>query len=324
LWCVYSSTGIDYRRHRNTARRNPNESTGEDGIFASVGGRPSLQMTSRICKVVAACASAIAGLVPLYQMFLNGPANSPPANELSHGHLSTKLGEYHCFVLADSSEACLNTDSLVKVDINSTARHIEVVSGEVSFVVHKDSRPFDVLAGSVLIHDVSTAFDVLKTRKSTQVTVVQGSIRVMAPVKIDSRIKFDLAQADDGWQRAPEYHRLQQIEFDEAAGTLRSRPALTETRLAQMLAWKKGRIDLNGRSLEEALSEFSRYQSVTRFKYADSSIGKIIVGGSMEFTNLDDFLQAVQHEFHVHYRITYVDGDQVVRLSRQRAAAVVK
>lgn len=276
-----------------------------------------LQMTSRISKVVAACASAVASLVPLYQMLSSGPAGSPPKQELLQGVLTTRLGEYRCRDLPDASRICLNTDSFVKYNINGMARNFEVVSGEVSFVVRSDPRPFEVLAGSVLIRDVSTAFDVFKTRKSTKVTVVDGRIRVMAPVKIESRIKFDLTEADDSWQQAPEYHRLQQVEFDEASATLRSRPALNEQRLTQMLAWQKGRIDLNGRSLDEALTEFSRYQPVTRFKYADNSIGKITVGGSMEFTNLNDFLQAVEHEFHVKYAITEVNGNQVVYLSRR-------
>jgi ferric-dicitrate binding protein FerR (iron transport regulator) len=121
------------------------------------------------------------------------------------------------------------------------------VSGEASFVVRKDkSRLFNVLSGAMLIHDLSTSFDVYRKRNSTQVTVIEGRIRIIAPINKESRLKFDLAEADSAWKAAPEFHRLQQVEFDEATGTLHVLPALTEQGLAQLLAWRQGRIDLNG------------------------------------------------------------------------------
>ena len=49
-------------------------------------------------------------------------------------------------------------------DIPST----ELVSGEASFVVQNgDSRPFDVLGGNLLVHDLSTSFNIYKKDHST-------------------------------------------------------------------------------------------------------------------------------------------------------------
>ena len=235
------------------------------------------------------------------------------------GERRTRLGEYRCEKLPDESQVCLNTNSVIRYTFNRSIRNIELVSGEASFVVRTDKgRAFDVLSGGTLIHDLSTSFDVYKKRNSTQVTVTEGRIRIIAPINAESRLKFDLAEADSAWSAAPEYHRLQQLEFDEATGALHVLPALTEQGLAQLLAWRQGRIDLTGRTLGEALNEFSRYQPIAGFNYSDKSLSEIRVGGDMEFNHLDDFLDALEREFHIHHTITGTGGNTVITLSRQR------
>ena len=95
-------------------------------------------------------------------------------------------------------------------------------------------------------------------------------------------------------------------------------PSLTEQGLAQLQTWRRGRIDLTGRTLSEALNEFSRYQPIARFNYSDKSLSEIRVGGDMEFNHLDDFLEALEREFHIHHTITGTGGNTVITLSRQR------
>jgi hypothetical protein len=50
-------------------------------------------------------------------------------------------------------------------------------------------RPFEVRSLSMLIHDISTSFDVYKRRNSTQVTVIGGRIRIIAPMSQELRLK---------------------------------------------------------------------------------------------------------------------------------------
>jgi ferric-dicitrate binding protein FerR (iron transport regulator) len=208
---------------------------------------------------------------------------------------------------------------VIRYTFSRSTRNIELVSGEACFVVRTERRPFNVLSGGALIRDLSTSFDVYKKRHSTQVTVIEGRIRIMAPLDSESRLKFDLAEADGTWKVAPEFHRLQQVEFDEATGTLSVLPVLTEQRLSQLLAWRRGRLDLTARTLPEALGEFSRYQPISRFSYSDKSFNELRVGGNMGVTNLDDFLDALEREFHIYHTKTSADGNTVVTLSRQRS-----
>jgi ferric-dicitrate binding protein FerR (iron transport regulator) len=277
----------------------------------------------RIAQGVATVLAAVFSLISSWSPVNWRPSDAQPTHRTSTGSFVTRLGEYRCEKLPDESEACLNTNSAIRYTFNRSTRNIELVSGEASFVVRKDkSRPFYVLSGGVLIQDLSTSFDVYRRRDSTQVAVIEGRIRIIAPINNQSRLKFAHAEADSAWKAAaPEFHRLQQVEFDEATGTLHVLPVLTEQRLSQLLAWHQGRLDLTERTLGEALDEFSRYQPISKFSYSDKSLSEIRVGGDMGFANLDDFLAALEHEFHIHHTKTGTDGNTVVTLSRQRNKA---
>jgi ferric-dicitrate binding protein FerR (iron transport regulator) len=273
----------------------------------------------RIAAGVATGLAAVFSLISSWSPANWRPSEAQPTHRTSTGSLITRLGEYRCERLPDESEVCLNTNSAIRYTFNRSTRNIELVSGEASFVVRKDkSRPFYVLSGGALIQDLSTSFDVYRRRDSTQVAVIEGRIRIIAPINNPSRLKFARAEADSAWKAAPEFHKLQQMEFDEATGTLHVLPVLTEQRLSQLLAWHQGRLDLTERTVGEALDEFARYQPISKFSYSDKSLSQIRVGGDMGFTHLDDFLAALEHEFHIHHTTTGTDGNTVVTLSRQR------
>ena len=272
---------------------------------------------SRVFKVIAGGAGVLTLAAQLVHVFVGG---APAGAASSSGSFVTHLGEHRCHQLPDGSGVCLNTNSEIHYTFNRSTRNIELVSGEVSFVVRSDKRPFDVVSRSVLIHDLSTSFDVYQKPHSTQVTVLQGRVKVIAPINDETRGKFDLAEAESAWKAGLEIRKFQQVEFDEASEMLHVRPPLNEQRLAQLLAWQRGRIDLNGRTMVEALDEFSRYQSISTFNYSDPAIRAIRVGGNMEFASLKDFLAVIEHEFHIHHTITSTDGYAVVTLSLERGA----
>lgn len=283
----------------------------------SVARRANIWLT----RAVLGAASVTVTAAIVFLVFT--PLNHPAVTDLTQaGAYSTRLGQHLCQSLPDDSQVCLNTNTLIRYSFNGNTRNVEVVSGEASFRVRSDTtRPFNVMAGGAVIHDLSTSFDVYKKQGSTLVTVIDGRVRIAAPIGIDTRTKFLQATVANAWQSAPEYKRLQQIEFDEATGQLREPHELTEDRLEQLLAWHRGRIILNGRTLGEALEEFSRYQPPDQFefKFQDPQLRRIVVGGDMEATNLMDFLDAVDHEFAIRHRLKKrADGKIAVMLSRQQ------
>lgn len=100
-----------------------------------------------------------------------------PPDLTQTGSYSTRLGEHLCQHLPDDSQVCLNTNSAIRYSFSRNTRNVEVVSGEVSFTVRSDStRPFNVLAGDALVHDLSTSFNVYRKPDSTLVTVIDGRV----------------------------------------------------------------------------------------------------------------------------------------------------
>jgi transmembrane sensor len=238
------------------------------------------------------------------------------------GTFTTQMGEHRCENLPDASQTCLNTNSVVRYTFNRQTRNVELVSGEASFAVRGgDRRPFDVVSGGVLIHDLSTQFNIYKKDRSTVVTVVQGRVRVVAPINTKLMNEFKNGSAESLWKRAPEFHRLQQVEFDETTGTLYARSALTEDDLIQLTEWQHGRIDLNGKTLRESLTELARYQPIDQFNIPDRALREFKIGGELDTTNLMDFLQTLEYSYHIHHLMTKgADGKMTVTLSRRPIA----
>ena len=266
----------------------------------------------RVDSLVHLSAWIASAFIPTFIVY--GISSSPDVSRRT-GSLFTAVGEFRCERLPDQSKTCLNTNSVVRYVFNSHTRNVEVISGEASFVVQKDKRPFDVVSGSLLIRDIGTAFDVYRKQDSTLITVTEGQVKVVAMDR-ESRRQFELARPLDSWENAQDLHRLQQAEFNDSTGTLRVRPELSDEELSQRLAWQQGRIDLNGLTLAEATEEFSRYQPATRFRYSDLSLRQIRVGGSMDVGSLDDFLMLLEHELHIRHTITQTGDETVITLSR--------
>lgn len=156
--------------------------------------------------------------------------------------------------------------------------------------------------------------------------MIEGQIRIFSPVHVASQLNFELGKdafvsAENG-AVAPEFHALQQIEIAEPTGSSRVLPPLTEQGLSQLLAWREGRIALDGRRLGDALEQFGRYH-VEKLKIADKALSRLQLGGNMDCAHLDDFLQTLQHQFNIHHTIAAdADGTPVITLwhPRNRAA----
>jgi transmembrane sensor len=261
-------------------------------------------------------AAGAAAVIYLFLCALSG--HGPEAPALS-GSYSTVKGEHRCETLPDGSRVCLNTDSVVRYTYSRSTRNVELVSGEASFEVKGDSRQFDVLSGRLLIHDVSTSFDVYRKNDSTLVTVIGGRVRLVGPLDGKARVAFNQGQAESYWKTAPEIHRLQQVEFGEASGKLREYHSLTEQSLAQLLAWQRGRIELTNRPLTDALQEFARYQPIQQFNIQDKDLRRLRMGGELEATHLMDFLDSLARLYGIQHTLTMgPDGQTVVTLSRPR------
>lgn len=156
---------------------------------------------------------------------------------------STGRGEVRRVSLDDGSAVVINTDSEVSAAFRPEERRLALVSGEAWFDVKPDkARPFVVAANGLRVRAVGTAFSVRSHDGRTEVIVTEGVVEVLAPgattgprLAAGSRGLF----AHDGV--SPRIEAVPPQAIDGA------------------LAWREGRIVLDGQSLSAAIAEFNRY-----------------------------------------------------------------
>jgi len=236
-----------------------------------------------------------------------------PANERS---FVTQRAEFRCESLPEGSHVCLDGDSEIRVRFNGSTRNIEVLRGKVSFVVQNDTKPFDVWAARVLLHDLSTGFVVSRQQPNlTRVTVTEGRVRIVAPADTDLRSQFERGEVENAWKSAPELQRFDQMEYDEIGRQWHALPQLTARQLSSLLAFEVGRIDLHDRTLAESLKELARYQDPPIFK-CSAATGDTRLDGEFLFNDLDGLLAALKFQYHIHHATSGSGSTKVITLTR--------
>ncbi|HVY13789.1 MAG TPA: FecR domain-containing protein, partial [Rhodopila sp.] len=141
--------------------------------------------------------------------------------------------------LDDGTRLTLDTASAVDVRYSQTERVVRLRAGRVFFTIAADARPFEVVAGPVVIRDIGTAFSVDRDGDDVRVAVRQGEV----------------ALAPDG-QGAPP----RSLRAGEAGGYRDGRltaPARIDPQIA--FAWLDHHLFFQQRPLWEVVDELRRY-----------------------------------------------------------------
>ncbi len=193
----------------------------------------------------------------------------------------TGRGGLQRIVLADGSTAILNTDSRIRVRMNSKRREVVLERGEALFTVaHDTQRPFDVTAGGTVVQAVGTAFCVqLREQNQVDVIVTEGRVAVDPPdVSIADPTMANLMAGEMASVKA---HRLNVQKIDDQ-------------QITHKLAWTQGKIWFDRATLAEAVAEFNRYNR-KQLVIADRAIAGLYVSGGFEATDLDRFVAALSN-----------------------------
>ncbi len=108
------------------------------------------------------------------------------------------IGEQHTITLEDGTVVTLNTDTQLRIDLQSNKRLAYVDKGEVFFSVQKDNkRPFDVITQSGTVRVVGTQFSVHNTGADAVVTVIEGKV-ALASLIVTANQQVSMVQASTG------------------------------------------------------------------------------------------------------------------------------
>lgn len=205
---------------------------------------------------------------------------------------TTSIGEQRTIELDDGSTVQLNTNSVVEVAYSNDIRQLRLLRGEAYFdVAHNKSRPFVVQAGSGNIEAVGTAFAIQLEQSSVEVAVTEGRVKVTplaAQPSSTSPMEKPLAYADAG----------QVVIYNKGIESIQT---ASRDQLDRFLSWRTGQLRFQGETLEEAISEFSRYSDI-RVILSEPTVRDLRVGGVFKTGDIDEFLNVLEEGFQVEVR----------------------
>jgi transmembrane sensor len=208
----------------------------------------------------------------------------------------TGVGEVRRFPLADGSTASINTASRMEVEFGDRLRRVRLDRGEAWFqVVSNPDRPFRVDVGRIRIQAVGTAFSVRRVDDGVEVRVTEGVVKVWVDGSSGRTIELPAGSTST---------------VSDRAGA--SAPVSEPSAIDRELAWRSGRIDLAGETLQEAVTEFNRYNA-RALVLEDPTLADERLYGVFRLDDPDGFAASVA----VSLRASVSSDDASIRIGRQ-------
>ncbi len=189
---------------------------------------------------------------------------------------ATHVGEHRVIQLADRSTVTLNADSRIDVVLEESARNVELVQGEATFQVARDTkRPFRVRTRAGVVEVVGTQFDVRqRTNGDTRVAVLEGRVRLESPSR---ELTLEAGEEAD----------------IHADGTIKRR---ADTDASDAIAWQKNQLVFENASLVEMVTEFNRQNRSLRLRLEGIEGSAHHYDGVFDATDPAAFAQFLAHE----------------------------
>ena len=195
--------------------------------------------------------------------------------------LHTSVGQRTDITLPDGSVVTLDTDTAIRTIESRRERRVELTKGQAFFRVAKDpGRPFVVVAGDRKVTAVGTAFAVRVDNGCFQLTMVQGVVKVEAPLSARRG-------APPRIQTASMSAGSQLITVVNHQWTIRPVDALKET------GWTKGLLIYEATPLETVAQELNRY-SERKIVIEDPKVAHRLVNGTFRANDVDGAIMALE------------------------------
>jgi transmembrane sensor len=186
----------------------------------------------------------------------------------------TAIGEQAAVALPDGSSFDLNTNSRVWVDYSERTRVVRLERGEAFFkVAHDTQRPFWVHAGNSWVRAVGTAFNVYLRPTGVEVTVSEGTVKVVNatsndPPPSDTPVANPAASVTAG----------EQVDVQGHAEVIHE---LNSAQLTRLLAWRKSSLYFQDQPLGDVVNELMRYTTL-KIEFDDAALRELPVGGTFQ------------------------------------------
>jgi transmembrane sensor len=225
-------------------------------------------------------------------------------NLLSRSIYRTSRGEQQSIVLSDGSVVQLNTLSTLVIHFDKDRRRVELPRGEALFrVAHDPARPFDVQTPFAVVRAVGTEFNVYNRTEGTQISVIEGKVRVGTALAAaqTSGVSPRLAREDGAHSSGAS---STQSVFPLAAGQQVTVSSVAEPKpipanVSTATAWIQRRIVLDNDSVRTAVDEFNRYNRV-QIRVQDEELAGLRISGVFDADDPKALIKYLEQTQHAH------------------------
>ena len=203
---------------------------------------------------------------------------------------ATEIAEIRNVTLPDGSTVTLGPRSSIRVRYSDAERRVELADGEAFFDVVHDARPFLVDAGSSIVRDLGTRFDVNRTDGSVRVSVLEGLVevtrtdvgKVMPPrlLKAGQRTEVVFAKSSAS-PSAPA--------GDTAVAAAAALPTLTAQASG---AWREGRLVYDNVRLADLVADVNRYYA-PGVSLSSPEVGNLRITAAFRTSEIPAFMGVV-------------------------------
>jgi len=230
-------------------------------------------------------------------------------HRFSNQTYATRVGEKTAVTLPDGSVVTLNTDTAIHTVTSRDKRLVYLDRGQAFFrVAHDTEHPFEVHALGRTVTAVGTAFEVRVDRGQFQVTLVEGKVRVSAPVP--AAAPAPVRKGDP--PPAPIERATEMLPGDQLVSINDQEWKLDRTDPIKETVWLVGRLKFEGEPLGQVAEEFNRY-STRKLVIADARLAAKPISGTFRADDQDAFVQALAI---AHLARVESENDETVQLGR--------
>jgi transmembrane sensor len=254
--------------------RGPTRRADEESARAA---RPPRVRSLRLAIAASMAFLALSAATLLWLQFYSAPT------------YATLVGEQRSIRLADGSVVTLNSRSRVRISFTEHERAVELLNGQALFQVAKSpARPFIVRSGDANVRAVGTEFDVYKKRSGTVVTVLEGSVAVLAATEAD--VVRSSAPRRSVVESRSQSGSGQPVDMPEPGATVllsageqlvvsaQTMPQPVRANIAATTAWTQRQLVFESAPLAEVAEEFNRY-SARKLVVEDSAADELRLSG---------------------------------------------
>ncbi len=224
-------------------------------------------------------------------------------------HSITSLETPITHILEDGSIVRLNTNTSLVISYSSISRELELEQGEAHFTVQKDiERPFQVLVGNVEVRAIGTAFNILKSAETINVTITEGTViindktnainnfRSEAPENSNSNLSLtELGPVNEG----------QSVSVSLNQDLLPTHFELTETapNMIEDLEWHSSLLMLEGGYLKDIAATFEQ-KTGRKLIIQDTEVADFRIAGRFPSDDVYGFLRVLNEAYGIIWKET--------------------